>query len=224
MADVWKIGQDMKAEEFYNKAGKKGPAIFDATARVVSLTNTCIGMSRSYEQTIQDQNNYLLEIDDQLDEIENLQKELEAKVKAQTAEKEKLVKSAGDKGLPDEDKAKIDEINDEINTLTGETNTKIEGLNGNIKAVASKSKYDLNKADIATDYGSTTIEKGQQLTEAKAEDYSGGWERMFYNLWDEAGQRKAGEKAVEAGNNLFNQINISSDIEKEINQKTRVLK
>lgn len=219
MADIWKIGQDMKAEEFYKKSL---PMMFGDIQRVNLLADVCNGMSKSYEQTIEDQNSYLLEIDAQMDEVEKLQQELERQIKERKAEQEKLTRSAGEEGLSEEDKDRITELNDEINALNSETNSKIEGLRGNIKTTSDRSKSDLSKAEIAMDYGSTAIEKGQPL--AEMQDKKKSFWRKTFGGWNKSTEREVGKKAVDAGNDLLDKVSISSDIEKDISKKTRVLK
>lgn len=219
MADVWKIGQEMKADVYYNMSPYLNGCIFDGSdvMKANNMTKICEEMSKTYEQIIEDQNAYQIEIDTQLDEIEKLKQELEQKVKEREAEKEKLVTAAGEDGLSDEDRAKCDALDSEIKGFTDDANTKIGGLNDKVNTASSSAKSDLNKADIATDYGQTALEKGEPL--ANMQDKRKSFWRKTFGGWNKAAEREAGKKLVDAGNTLLEQVQTSSDIEKEINKK-----
>ena len=90
MADVWKIGKEMKADKYYIMSPYLNGCFWggDDVMKANNLTKICEGMSASYEEIIDDQNDYQMEIDAQLDEIEKLKLELEQKVKEREAEKE----------------------------------------------------------------------------------------------------------------------------------------
>lgn len=232
MADVWKIGQNIKAADMWNNGALAGDYavgfagfigfIQSDIQKANTLTNMCKAMSESYDQIIDDQNEYYVEIDTELKEVEALQQELDAKIKAQEAEKNKILAAAGDDGLSEEDEDKVKLIDDEIAGLTSDTNTKIEDINSRVKDTGEKAKGHRSKAEIATDYGNTAVEKGTPLSEMK--DKRKSFWRKTFGGWNKSAEREAGKKAVEAGNNLLEQVSTASDIEDKIKTRTQTKK
>ena len=144
MMDLSKIS----ATDFYNKIERGIGGSFFA---VNMLTVACEIMSSSYDQIIDDQNEYITEIDAQINEIETLQKELDAKIKEQEAERNKILSNAGNDGLSEEDEAKVNTINSEIEALNGDANAKIGSISSDIKGSSSKLESTVSKADAATE-------------------------------------------------------------------------
>lgn len=212
MMDLSKIS----ATDFYNKIERGIGGSFFA---VNMLTVACETMSSSYDQIIDDQNEYITEIDAQINEIETLQKELDAKIKEQEAERDKILADAGNEGLSEEDEAKVNTINSEIEALNGDANTKIGSISSDIKGSSSKLESTVSKADVATDYGNTAVEKGTPL--ANTQDKRKSFWRKLSGSWDKSAEREAGKKAVDAGNNLLDQVETVKTSEKEITKKTK---
>ena len=210
--DISKIS----ATDFYNKIERGIGGSFFA---VNMLTVACEIMSSSYDQIIDDQNEYITEIDAQINEIETLQKELDAKIKEQEAERNKILSNAGNDGLSEEDEAKVNTINSEIEALNGDANAKIGSISSDIKGSSSKLENTTSKADIATDYGNTAVEKGTPLANTK--DKRKSFWRKLSGSWNKSAEREAGKKAVEAGNNLLDQVETVKASEKEITKKTK---
>lgn len=216
MADVWNVVAKTSAIDMYNDKFSINGDMF----KVNELTNICNQMSNSYEQFIEDQNDYETEIDTQLDEIESLKKELDKKIKEQDAEKQKILAAAGNEGLTDEDEAKIKVIDNEIETLNSDTNIKIRSVGAKVEDISTKES--LSKAEIATDYAETTIEKGTPLANMK--DKRKSFWRKLSGSWNKAAQRKAGNDAIDAGNNLLEKVATASKNEATIIKKTKVVK
>ena len=212
MMDLSKIS----ATDFYNKIERGIGGSFFA---VNMLTVACEIMSSSYDQIIDDQNEYITEIDAQINEIETLQKELDAKIKEQEAERNKILSNAGNDGLSEEDEAKVNTINSEIEALNGDANAKIGSISSGIKGSSSKLENTASKANIATDYGNTAVEKGTPLANTKDKRKT-VWRKLF-GSWNKSAEREAGKKAVEAGNNLLDQVETVKVSEKEITKKTK---
>lgn len=212
MMDLSKIS----ATDFYNKIERGIGGSFFA---VNMLTVACETMSSSYDQIIDDQNEYITEIDAQINEIETLQKELDAKIKEQEAERNKILSNAGNDGLSEEDEAKVNTINSEIEALNGDASAKIGSISSDIKGSSSKLESTTSKANIATDYGNTAVEKGTPLANTK--DKRKSFWRKLSGSWNKSAEREAGKKAVEAGNNLLDQVETVKASEKEITKKTK---
>ena len=206
----------ISATDFYNKIERGIGGSFFA---VNMLTVACEIMSSSYDQIIDDQNEYITEIDAQINEIETLQKELDAKIKEQEAERNKILSNAGNDGLSEEDEAKVNTINSEIEALNGDANAKIGSISSDIKGSSSKLESTTSKADIATDYGNTAVEKGTPLANTK--DKRKSFWRKLSGSWNKSAEREAGKKAVDAGNNLLDQVETVKASEKEITKKTK---
>ena len=218
MSDVWKIAANTNASDMYQIT--KSMMFFGSDIMAANrLTNMCNQMSSSYDQIIDDQNEYITEIDAQINEIETLQKELDAKIKEQEAERNKILSNAGNDGLSEEDEAKVNTINSEIEALNGDASAKIGSISSDIKGSSSKIENTVSKANIATDYGNTTVEKGTPLANTK--DKRKTFWRKLFGSWNKSAEREAGKKAVEAGNNLLDQVETVKASEKEITKKTK---
>ena len=218
MSDVWKIAAKTNASDMYQIT--KSMLFFGSDIMAANrLTNMCNQMSLSYDQIIDDQNEYITEIDAQINEIETLQKELDAKIKEQEAERNKILSNAGNDGLSEEDEAKVNTINSEIEALNGDANAKIGSISSDIKGSSSKLESTVSKADAATDYGNTAVEKGTPLANTK--DKRKSFWRKLSGSWNKSAEREAGKKAVEAGNNLLDQVETVKTSEKEITKKTK---
>ena len=220
MADVWKIAENTKADKMYSiiKLTSFGSNISAAE----SLTSMCNQMSNTYDQIIDDQNDYEMEIDAQLEEIETLKKDLEEKIQAQEAEKQKILETAGNDGLTKEDETKIQTIDAEIASLNGDTNSKISAIGSKVEDTSSKEKDNASKAKIATDYGETAIEKGTPLANTK--DKRKSFWRKLSGSWNKAATRKAGNDAIDAGSNLLEKVATTSKNEATIIKKTKAVK
>ncbi len=225
MADVWKIGQDVKADKFYDEAKYfiPGSKMFGKSEVLAAnrLTAVCNEMSKTYDQIIEDQNDYLVEIDASLDEISGLEYDLEAKVKQLEAEIEELLKKKEDGTITPEEEAELETKNAEISNLTSQTNTQIADKNNELtKTVDKAGEADRkSKAEIATNYGETAVDKGQPLSETKDKKKS-FWRKLFGG-WNKQAERDAGKKLLEAGSGLLEQVQNSSDIDNEIAKKTK---
>ena len=218
MSDVWKIAAKTNASDMYQIT--KSMIFFGSDIMAANrLTNMCNQMSLSYDQIIDDQNEYITEIDAQISEIETLQKELDVKIKEQEAERDKILADAGNEGLSEEDEAKVNTINSEIEALNGDANTKIGSISSDIKGSSSKLESTVSKADAATDYGNTAVEKGTPL--ANTQDKRKSFWRKLTGSWNKSAEREAGKKAVDAGNNLLDQVETVKAAEKEITKKTK---
>lgn len=225
MADVWKIGQDVKADKFYDEAKYVNPGckIFGKSEILAAsrLTAVCNEMSKTYDQIIEDQNDYLVDIEVSLDEITGLESDLEAKIKQLEAEIEELLKKKEDGTITPEEEAELQAKNAEINNLTSQTNTQIAAKNDELTKTTDKAgEADRkSKAKIATNYGETAVEKGQPLSETKDKKKT-LWRRIA-GSWNKQAERDAGKKLLEAGNGLLEQVQTSSDIDSKIAKKTK---
>ena len=218
MTDIWKIGQETNAADFYEKSKNIGFIKSEIIAANI-IAKVCDKMSENYEEILADQNEYLIDLNEELAEIENLQKELNAQIKAQEEERSSILEKAEDEELSEEDKTRLNEINNTIDQLTNDTNTKIAGINTDIDNKSKEADKNISKKSIAMDYGNTAIEKGTPL--ANTQDKRRSFWRRLSGSWDKSATREAGKLAVDAGNNLIEQVESSVEIEKEIKLKAQ---
>ena len=106
-----------------------------------------------------------------------------------------------------------------INEIKEDTNIKIADINSKVDSTNEKAKGHRSKAEIATDYGETAVEKGTSL--AETQDKRKSFWRKLSGSWNKSAEREAGKKAVEAGNNLLDQVETVKASEKEITKKTK---
>lgn len=237
MADVWKVAQNMSAEDLYNNARLRitksedggiksvelGMMFYgDDVTKINNLTAMCEQMSNNYEEIIDDNNAYVLEIEQEINDIQQLQDELEKEIEQKNKETEKEVnsiyKNAENEGLTSEEESKIDALwsssNSEIASLSTQAQSKIDSKNSNVGKIADNATSSADKAEIATEYANTTIEKGEPLS--TMQDKRKSFWRKTFGGWNKAREREAGAKAIEAGNTLLEQVSTSNDLEKKI--------
>ena len=218
MADIWKVGQDTKAADFYENSKRIGFIKSDIIAAKI-MANVCNKMAESYEDIVQDQNEYLVEINNELEEIELLQKELDAQILQQEKERNSILSKSEDEELSEEDNAKLNEIGENISKLTNDSSAKINDINTDIQKKGSLVEGNSSKKAIALDYGNTAIEKGTPLANTK--DKTKSFWRKTFGGWNKAATREAGKAAVDAGNSLLEQVQTSESVEKEIKLKAK---
>lgn len=186
-----------------------------------ALTVVCNEMTKTYEQIVADQNDYLMDIDTSLDELSGLEEDLEAKIAKLEAEIEELNKKKEDGTITEEEKNEFAAKTGELNNLRTQSGTQVDAKQGEIDKLqekAGKSEHK-SKAAIAKDYGETALEKGQPLSETK--DKRKSFWRKAFGGWNKQAERDAGEKLLEAGNGLLEEVNTASKIDEEITKKTK---
>lgn len=237
MADVWKVAQKISAEDMYKNPWLRiaksedggvnsvelGMMICgDDVIRVNNLTVMCEQMSSDYEGIVDDNNTYIIEIEKEMDNIQQLQEDLKKKIEKKNKETETAVDGiyakAKDGELTDEEQAEVNTLwtnsNSEIAGLSAQVQGLVDGKNSNINNIADNAVSSADKAKLATNYANTTIEKGEPLSTMQDKKKS-FWRKMFGG-WDKSREREAGKKAVEAGNTLLDQVTTANDLEKQI--------
>ena len=224
MSDVWKIGQENSASKFYETHKDFRFAGIGGNHFAVSMiTHICNAMAESYDQTIDEQAEYLTEIEELNQEIEELKLQLEEEIETRNKENENLVSQQNEDGtLTTDASEKINANNSEIEGLETQFGSLINAKSAEVEAHTNSAKNVKSKEKIAKDYGETAIEKGQPLVETK--DKRKSFWRKLTGSWDKSGTRELGQKAVDAGNNLLEKVNVSAEISNEINKKSKVSK
>lgn len=222
MTDVWKIGQESSANEYYQQL-KNMPLIGTEVFAARQLAGLCDRMSESYDETIDEQVEYLTEIEELNAEIEDLKLQLEKEVKAKQKENQQLLRQQDEEGnLTAEAGEKINANNGDIENLQAQFGTLIDSKSAEVDSNIASAKGTRSKEKIATDYGETAVEKGKPLSETK--DKRKSFWRKLSGSWDQSAKREAGKLALEAGENLLEKVNTSVEISEEINKKSKVSK
>lgn len=221
--DIWKIGQYMKADEYYKVSPFiNGCILFsNDVMKANNLAKICNEMSKSYDQIIEDQNDYIVDIDVSLGEISTLEANLEEKIKQLEKEISKLLEKKDNGTITEEEEAELSSKITELDNLKTQGNTEIAQKRGEVgKTTDDAQEADRkSKSKIATDYGETALEKGQPLSETK--DKRKSFWRKIFGGWNKQAERDAGNRLLEAGNGLLEQVSTSSNLDKEIAKKTK---
>ena len=210
-SDVWKIGQETGAGKYFENVQK---SLFNLEVLAVKkLTKICEEMSNEFNTIIEDQNEYLIELEEDAKELQIYKNESEQKIETLFAEIKTLEQKEQDGNITEEEQKELEAKKGEFDTLNKDSKAEINSKSANI---ATKSQSKVNeyktKTDIALDYGEVTVEKGTPLAETEVK---GGFFRKLFGTTGE-GKKRIGEEAVAAGNNLLDKANESVGIEKNI--------
>lgn len=211
--DVWKIGQEYKASELC-----RTPFVEDANVLGgnVGLLMICKEMVATYEQVIEDQNEYVLEIELGADELQNLEDSIEAKIKKLEAEIAELNKKKENGTITSEEEVLLASKFEELDSLKQSANNKVEGKSLSLQCLVedANNMEQKTKATIATDYGETAIEQGEPLTQVKDKRKS-FWRKLF-GTWNKSKTREFGHKLVDTGTELLDKVDTSKNTSKKI--------
>ena len=220
-SEIWKIGQDTNAQEMFEKSKRMGiwqSEIFG----VRKLTEICKTMSASYDEVVDDQNEYLIEMEGEINSIEDLKDEIDEKIKQLFTEIKKLDKKEKDGTITDEEREELKAKKGELDTYMHDADAKLDEKSNKIAESNSKNAdKHKSKQAIAKDYGETTVEKGTPLanTEVKTKSF---WRSIFGGTGE--GRKKAGDAAVKAGEELLNKVGISEEIDKKVEDNIKQIK
>ena len=108
------------------------------------------------------------------------------------------------------------DIRRKTNVLTKKSDKEIEDKTAEVQGlvVIMQNNEHKTKAEIAMDYGKTTIEKGESLTQVQDKKKT-FWRRLF-KTWDKSGTRGFGEKMIDVGEELLDKVNTAEDTSKKI--------
>lgn len=213
--DIWQVGQKLSAEELYSKHHLNIDNKF-VIGGVGGLLIACRQMAETYEQIIEDQNDYVFEIEAGSQELQLLEKCIQDRIKKLQTEIEELNKKKENGTITEEEEALLTSKTNELNALTKKSNEEIEDKTLEVQGliVTIQNNEHKTKAEIATDYGETSIEKGKSLTQVQDKKKS-FWRRLF-KTWDKSGTRNFGNKMIDVGEELLNKVKITEDTNKKI--------
>lgn len=213
--DIWKIAETKNAENFYEMGGFVGNTfvakLMGDVGKAHQLSIMCDKMSETFEQVIQDQNEYLEDFEFSLDEAAKLEENLTAEIEKLETEIEELIKKRNNGTITEEEEAELTSKSNQIITLRNNFDKQITDKNNEANDIGKKatSLGDNSKIKIATDYGETALEKGQPL--AETEDLTKSFWRKLSGSWDKSGVRKAGNDLIDAGNNLLDKVSTTTN-------------
>lgn len=234
--NIWQLGNDVSAKDFYDNTKKGmmyqtvGEGENETTVASYSILGMSVGanralmfvcnaMSYSYDSIIEDQNEYLFEIDESIKDFEKSQKEIEAKIKQLEKEIEELQKKQEEGTITEEEAAELESKSEELNQLKAKSTEEADETNDKVETASEKAKDQKSKAEIATDYGETTIEKGKPLAETKDKRKS-FWRKLF-GTWDKSHIRELGNNMIDSGENLLEKVDTSVKLDNEINSRAK---
>ncbi len=217
-SEIWKIGVKTNAEDMFNNVKENGVGgcwfARGEVAAVKYLGNLCNAMSEAYDEIIEDQNEYLIDLENDVDSLEDLQEEISEKIKKLYKEIKELEKKEQKGTITEEERLELESKKGELKTLMEDSDNQIleKGNEAKTKSEELTGKYKSKEA-AAKDYGTTTVEKGQPLadTELKTKSF---WRSLFGGTGRE--KKEAGEFAVKAGTELLNKVSESATIDDKI--------
>ena len=225
-SDVWKIGQEMNAKNMYNDIRENGlGGCFFLKSEIIAvkqLTNICNQMSEAYDEVIDDQNDYLIEVEADATDFENLKEDINEKIKTLYKEIKELEQKEQAGTITEEEQKDLENKKGELKVLMADSDTQIEDKTKSAKEKGEKRIQEhKSKMDVAKDYGEVTVEKGTPLAETKVKTKS-FWRSIFGGTGRD--KKEAGDRAVEAGNNLLDKVNESAEIDKNIEKNYKRIK
>ena len=211
-SEIWKIGQQDTAQGLYENVKKAVPSNSEVRA-VKVLTDICNKINAAYDEVIQDQNEYLMDIEKEDAELQKLVEETQKEINDNFTQIKKLEQKEQDGTITEEEQAELDSKKGKFNGLINDSNSQIKDKSGKL-ATESKERTNEQKSkiSIAKNYGEVTVEKGTPLSETHVS--SGFFKKLFGCTG--ADKKEAGDKAVEAGNNLLDKVGQSLDINEQI--------
>ena len=217
-SEIWKIGLETNAGDMYNNIKENGIDgcwfIRGEVMAVKYLGHLCNTMSEAYDEIIEDQNEYLIDLENDVDSLEDLQEEISEKIKKLYKEIKELEKKEQKGTITEEERLELESKKGELKTLMEDSDNQVLEKGNEVKAKSEEQtgKYKSKEA-VAKDYGTTAVEKGQPLadTELKTKSF---WRSLFGGTGRE--KKEAGEFAIKAGTELLNKVSESATIDDKI--------
>lgn len=217
MTDISKVTQETSAQDYYKSvyySTLKSDVI--AAKKMVSV---CDSIKASIESLIEDQTERCSEIEVSYNEISNLQKETECKVKKLEKKYEALLAKREKGTLNESEENELGTILGQIDELNNSANAQIKTKNAEIETQIDKNTDVSSKIFTANNYGKFAVEKGEDL--ANTQDKRKTFFRKLFHNWSRAKIRKAGEELNTAGNDLLEKAETSKTMEKVLSSKTK---
>ena len=216
--DIWQIGEQIKASDYYNYAKNNVKQNFQAwflTGRAYNeaqatkqLANICDAMSTSYDQIINDQNEYVIELNEDLTDFEELKESIDEKIEQLYSEIKILGKKEEDGTITEEEQKELNIKRGELSSYMSDADKQINEKQNNIKSknIDSQISSFSSKEAIAKDYGETTVEKAEEHLSSL---------HLFDDIY---------RIALQSGNNLLDKVEKSTEINDRIKECNKSFK
>ena len=218
-SEIWKVGQEINAQSMFKNINDNGIngcwSVRGEVAAVKVLTQMCNQMTTEFDEILDDQNEYLIEMENADLNFENLKADINEKIKQLYEEIKALEKKEQNGSITEEEQEELKSKKGELDALMKDSDNKVEEQ---VNAVKSKGDEKIqsqkSKIAVAKNYGEVTVEKGTPLSETEV---SSGFFKKLFGCTGKS-KKEAGEEAVEAGNNLLDKVTKSNDINDEIDK------
>ena len=221
-SEIWQVGQKMSASDMYKDVKENGfegiKFLRSDMMAVVQLTKACEKMIQAYNEITEDQTSYLVELDNESLELENLQADTEAKIKELMAEIKELEEKKENGTITEEEEAELESKKTELDSFHKSSAADIKTRTDKLTDSADERvKESRSKISIANDYGETTVDKGTPLAETKVK---GGFFRKLFGSTGKS-KKQVGENAVRTGNELLDKVADSVELNNDIDTKLK---
>ena len=231
-SEVWNIAQNVDANTMYENSSYYMGVFRMGKNELLGLqkiTSMCVEMTATFNEVVQDQNNYVIEFENLEMAYSQEQNDISAQIKQLIAEIKALEVKAQEGNLSEDEQKELDAKKGQLNSLY---NASVEN-SADRKAqlaenkAAIKDKYS-KKEKIASDYGNLAVEKGNDFLDEeiskkeKEAEKEGG--KLNLNLFKIVFNGKLekhlnGKTAIAAGEGLLDKVEESALVDKKISSK-----
>ena len=218
-SEIWKIGQETNAQQMYEQA--KIGALNNKIRGVLTLANMCNQMSEVFGEILDDQNEYLLDIENSDFGLQDLKTNLNKQIEKLMDEVKALEIKKQNGDITEEEQKDLNSKREELESLIGNFDSQIKNEKDKINEKSTeKLQENKSKVAIAKNYGEVTIEKGTPLAETEVS--SGFFKKLFGCTGQD--EKDAGDAAVKAGTELLEKVDISDELNNQIDKHYNSIK
>jgi len=228
-SEVWNVAQNTGAQDMYETSSYYRSAFHIGKNELNGLkkiTSMCLEMTETFNEVVQDQNNYIIEFENLETEYKQEQNDINAQIKQLMAEIKALEVKAQEGTLTEDEQNELDAKKGQLYSSSIESaGDKKAKLDENKAAI--KDKYG-KKEKIASDYGNLAVEKGNDFLneeiskkEKEAEKEGGKINLNPFKFVFNGKLEKHlnGKAAITAGEGLLDKVEESSLVDKKISSK-----
>ena len=197
-SEIWQIAQNTKAKDMYDDCSIIRTGIIRAKSEIFAvqqLTKVCSAMNEDLEK---DQNKYEIDISNFEEEFNSFKNDKEAEISRLKNEITALEKKRSNGTITEDEQQELSQKQEQYMSLSRGVDNKFDATQTKIKA---EYKELGSKKEIAKDYGSLTVEKGQPFADIKEKE-GGPW-----NWGANLKKKMIGIEAVTVGNELLEKVN-----------------
>ena len=230
-SDVWNAARQQDAKTMYEQSSQTftifGSIKTNEINGLKKITYMCKEMNETFNEVIQDQNNYIIEFETLETNFVQEQNNINQKIEKLLAEVKVLEAKEQDGTITEDELKELSnkkvELNNLYNTSSLQYKEKKTQLQNRKEQI--KNKYS-EKEKIATDYGNLAVEKGNNFLDEDVtkEINENGGKIKFIGLAAAFGFSKytnhfAGQAAIDAGSELLEKVEDSTLVDKKITSK-----